>query len=185
MVIQPKQTVQDFEAYIALPENADRLFELIDGEITEKVPTEEHAILAALLSGEIYLYLKQHPIGRVAVVPRHKIPKDAHNARMPDIAFTSQERALPVTTSGAVPQMPDLAVEIQSPDDSTLKMREKALYYLTNGGRLVWLVFPRKQQIEVHTADEINVLSISDTLDGGDVLPGFALPVKDIFVDRP
>jgi Uma2 family endonuclease len=183
MVIQPKQTVHNFETFIALPENADRLFELIDGEIVEKVPTEEHAILAALLSGEIYLYLKQHPIGRVGVEPRHKLPDDEHNARMPDIAFTRRERALPVAKSGAVPQMPDLAIEIQSPDDSALKMREKALYYLTNGGQLVWLLFPRKQQIEVHTADEIRTLGIDDTLDGGEVLPDFTLALSVIFAE--
>jgi len=184
MVIQPKQTVQDFDAFIALPENADRLFELIDGEIVEKVPTEEHGFLASLLSGEIYIYLKQNPIGRVAVEPRHKLPEDEHNARMPDIAFTSSERALPIVTSGAVPQMPDLAIEIQSPDDAVLKMREKALYYLTHGARLVWLIFPRKQQIEVHTADDISVMTVGDTLNGGDVLPGFNLPVKDIFAHQ-
>jgi Uma2 family endonuclease len=112
------------------------------------------------------------------------MPGDAHNARMPDIAFTSRDRALPVAKSDAVPQMPDLAIEIQSPDDSVLRMREKALYYLTNGGKLVWLVFPCKQQIEVHTADEIRTLGINDTLNGGDVLPGFALAVKDIFAEK-
>ncbi len=184
MVIQAKQTVQDFEAFIALPENADRLFELIDGEIVEKVPTEEHAFLASLLSGEIYIYLKQHPIGRVTVEPRHKIPEDVHNARMPDIAFTSSERALPIVTSGAVPQMPDLAIEIQSPDDAVLKMREKALYYLTHGTRIVWLIFPAKQQIEIHTTDDISILTVDDILDGGEVLPGFSLRVRDVFAYR-
>jgi hypothetical protein len=51
-------TVEEFEAFIQRPENADRLFELIDGEIVEKVPTEEHGVLALLLGGEIYIYLK-------------------------------------------------------------------------------------------------------------------------------
>jgi Uma2 family endonuclease len=185
MVIQQKlTTAEEFEAFIERPENRDRLFELIDGEIVEKVPTEEHGFLASLLSGEIYIYLKRNPIGRVAVEPRHKMPEDNHNARLPDVAFTSHQRALPITTVGAVPQMPDLAIEIQSPTDTPLSMREKALYYLKNGTQMVWLLFTRRQQIEVHTADHISVLGIDDTLDGGDVLPGFTLLVKDIFTVR-
>jgi Uma2 family endonuclease len=174
-------TVEEFEAFIQRPENADRLFELIDGEIVEKVPTEEHGVLALLLGGEIYIYLKQHPIGRASVEARHKMPSDKENARLPDIAFTSNERALPITTAGAVPQMPDLCIEIQSPNDTPLSMREKALYYLKNGSRMVWLLFTRRRQVEVHTPDDIQILSIDDTLDGGDVLPGFTLAVKDIF----
>jgi Uma2 family endonuclease len=77
--------------------------------------------------------------------------------------------------------MPDLCIEIQSPNDTPLSMREKALYYLKNGSRMVWLLFTRRRQVEVHTPDDIQILSIDDTLDGGDVLPGFTLAVKDIF----
>jgi len=78
--------------------------------------------------------------------------------------------------------MPDLCVEIQSPDDSLKLMREKADFYLANGSRLVWLVYPSKQLIEVWTATEQAILKLEDTLTGGDVLPGFAVPVKRFFV---
>jgi Uma2 family endonuclease len=60
-------------------------------------------------------------------------------------------------------------------------MRKKALYYLENGATLVWLVFPRKQEIEIHEADGIRTLTIDDTLEGGDVLPGFSLALKTLF----
>jgi Uma2 family endonuclease len=174
-------TLNEFEAYIALRENAERRFELVNGRIVEKVPTEEPAVLAALLTGELYIYLKAHPIARLAVEPRHRMPDDDHNARLPDIAVTLNTRALPLVTQGAVPQMPDLCIEIQSSGDTPLEMREKALYYLTNGARLTWLFFPRKRQIEVHTPEAIHTLNMEDTLDGGDVLPGFMLSVKAIF----
>lgn len=82
---------------------------------------------------------------------------------------------------GAIPTMPDLAIEIASPTDSPLAMREKALYYLKYGSKLVWLLFPRQKQIEVHTSESIHTLNLEDTLDGGNVLPGFSLPLKDIF----
>lgn len=174
-------TLDEFERFIAQPENSERRFELIHGEVVEKVPTEEHGVLAGLLTGELYIYLKEHPIGRLAVEPRHRMPEDHHNARLPDVAITLNERALPVVKKGAVPQMPDLCIEIQSPDDTPLMMREKALYYLKNGAQLVWLLFTRKRQIEVHTDDAVVTLGMDDVLEGGDVLPDFKLPLRDIF----
>lgn len=179
-------TIEEFEQFIALPENDDRRFELIDGEIVEKVPTEEHGVIVSTVSGEIYVFLKQNPIGRLAVEARHRTPEDRRNSRIPDIAFTRLERVLPITRKGAVPQMPDLAVEIKSPDDSVNLLRSKAAYYLANGARMVWLIFPEQRLVEVYRPD-VDVLLLVDNemrhdmLDGGEVLPGFSLPLRDIF----
>lgn len=177
-------TVEDFERYIALPENSDRLLELINGEIVEKVPTELHGLIQVNIATELRNYTKPRTLGRVTAEPRHQTPDDRYNSRLPDIAFTSKERALPLVTRGAVQQMPDLAVEIKSPDDSLRKMREKAAYYLANGTHLVWIVLPEKRLVEIYRAnDEVDVLTENDSLDGEDVLPGFTLPVRDIFAE--
>src|SRR5579871_3815437 len=93
-------TLADFEHFVALPENADRRFELINGEIVEKMPTEEHGLIGGRFYGEIYIYLKTHPIGRVTVEARHGLPEDSKNDRLPDVAFTSNDRALPVVKKG-------------------------------------------------------------------------------------
>lgn len=78
--------------------------------------------------------------------------------------------------------MPDLAVEIQSPDDRPMSLRKKAAYYIANGTRLVWLVLLEKRQVEVYRPGEKVVgLTEDDTLDGGDVLPRFSVLVRDIF----
>ena len=80
--------------------------------------------------------------------------------------------------------MPDLAVEIKSPSDSGRQMREKAEYYLANGARLVWLVYPQKRLIEAYSLDaDVEILLEDDTLTGGDVLPGFASAVAEVFAD--
>lgn len=176
-------TIAEFEAFIAKPENSERRFELINGEVIEKMPTEEHGVIASNLHGQLFIYLQQNKIGRLIIEGRFKIPDDEHNARLPDIAFTRAERALPVTKHGAVPQMPDLAVEIKSPTDSVIAMREKALYYLKNGASMVWLVYPEKATVEIHTPEDLRVLASDDHIDGGDVLPGFSLLVSDIFLD--
>lgn len=183
MVIQNRlYTVDEFEAFLALPENQERLFELINGEIVEKVPTEEHGIIVLRIGSKLLIFVDLHKLGRVAVEVRHRIPTDDHNARLPDISFR-RDTSTPVVKQGSVPVMPDLAVEVKSPDDGYRELREKADYYLANGSRMVWLVYPEKQLVEVHTLDEVDILTVNDTIDGGDVLPGFVLPVRDIFPD--
>ncbi len=181
MVVEKKLvSVQEFEAFTALPENRDRHFELIHGEIVEKMPTEQHGMIALKIGSRILSYVEQNQRGRVAVEVRHQMPGDPHNARMPDISYVA-DAARPVVERGAVPQMPDLAVEIKSPDDTYREMREKADYYLANGARMVWLIYPEKRLVEVHTTADFLPLTEADTLDGGEVLPGLSLPVRDIF----
>jgi Uma2 family endonuclease len=75
-----------------------------------------------------------------------------------------------------------MAVEVKSPTDSKREMRRKAEKYLAYGTRLVWLVFPDEQTVEVYVPDEdVKMVGIEGILDGVNVLPGFALAVKDIF----
>ena len=182
MVVENKlYTVADFEAFLAQPENQDRLFELINGEIVEKMPTETHGMIQAELARVLGNFVKAGKLGRVVTETRHHAQGDDHSDLLPDVAFTSRERLLPPVDEGAVQQMPDLAIEIQSPNDSLRKMRAKADYYLAHGSRMVLLVIPKKHLVEVCTSDDIQILTEADTLDGGDVLPGFTLPVRDIF----
>lgn len=178
---EAEYTVEDFERVLALPENRNRLLELIDGEVVEKMPTEKHGYYAGLFVTFINNYLFENPIGRAIVEGRYRPAGDTRNDRLPDVAYVSDINR-EMVERGAVPFMPDLCIEIQSPDDTFKMMREKAYFYLNNGSKLVWLVFPAKQIIEVWTATEQDVLTIEDTLTGGEVLPGFAVPVKRFFV---
>lgn len=173
-------TVEAFEQMLSQPENQDRLLELIEGEIVEKMTTELHGAIALKIGARILFHIETHQLGGRAVTEvSHK--GDEYNVRIPDVAYTRPERLLPITTRGSVPQLPDLAVEIKSPNDTYKQMREKADYYLQNGVQLVWLVFPEKQIVEIYTPDAEDVLTVDDTLTGGDILPGFSLPIKHIF----
>jgi Uma2 family endonuclease len=183
MVIQPKLiTVEEFERFITHEENAERRFELIEGEIVEKVPTELHGLIAAKIVMRMGVFVEDHDLGRVTVEARHRPADDEHNDRIPDVSFTSKARMMPVVEKGAVPQLPDLCIEIKSPDDKLLKLREKAMYYLQNGAKMVWLVIPEKRLIEVYRLNQdVEILTENDTLDGGDMIPGFMLPVIYLF----
>jgi len=177
-----KHTVEEFEQLFVQADYGDRLLELIHGEIVEKMPTEEHGVVAGNVVFALRGYVQSHKSGRVGVEVRHRIPSDKWNSRMPDVSYSTVRRALVI--KGSVPAMPDLAVEIQSPDDSIKAMRKKATYYMANGAKLVWLVYPRKRIVEIYNANgEIDILHEGDTLSGEEVLPGFTLPVADLFAD--
>ncbi len=183
MAVQKKLvTVDEFEAFIALPQHRERVFEHVDGEIVEKVPTERHSLIAGNLYTATREFVKPRRLGRVTFEVRYRVPGDQHNARIPDVAFTRSDRLLPVVDESAVPLIPDLCVEVQSPGDSPKQMRDKAAYYLATGAQLVWLVYPTKRMIEAQYPDgEFDIYVEGDTLSGRDVLPGFSLPLTDVF----
>jgi Uma2 family endonuclease len=178
-------TVEEYEKFVRLPENRERRFELIYGEIVEKMPTQKHGIIVLRIGSRILTFVEAHNLGRVGVEIRHRVPGDQHNARLPDIAYDSDTTS-PIVEEGAVQKMPTLAIEVKSPDDSSRELREKAAYYLQNGSRLVWLAYPNTQTVEECTLNpdgnmHIETYKMGDTLKGGDILPGFELPVRDIF----
>jgi Uma2 family endonuclease len=174
-------TVEEYERLADSPENRDRLLELINGEIVEKVPTEKHGICVGNIFFHMRMHVQEHRGGRVVMEVRYRFPEDRRNSLIPDVAYTSGNE--PPVERGSVQRMPDLAVEVKSPDDSLKDMRAKARYYLAHGTKLVWLVDPQKRFVEIYTPDKEDVLFEDDTLDGGEVLPGFNMLVRDIFED--
>jgi Uma2 family endonuclease len=182
MAVQTHQhTVEEFEEILAQAENRERLLELVHGEIVEKMPTEEHGIIVLRIGSRLLIFVEANNLGRVGVEIRHRNPEDNYNDRLPDISFTA-DTTTPVVTTGAVLRLPDLTVEVKSPSDSYRQMRDKADYYLANGVKLVWLVYPEKRLIESYMASgEIQILNEADALEGGDVLPGFLMAVSEVF----
>jgi Uma2 family endonuclease len=178
-------TVDEFEAFIAQPENHDRNFELVNGELVEKaMPTEEHALIIGIFTGEFYIYARAHNLGLPGPEERFQVTGDKRNTRMPDLSWRLDPDA-PVTTKGATPTPPDVIVEIMSPDENIDELREKARYYIENGVRLVILTFPRQRIVEVQRPGHpTEMLTVDDTLEGYDVLPGFSLPVARLFTTK-
>ncbi len=104
--------------------------------------------------------------------------------RMPALSFVSWDR-LPGRKCPKEPipdLIPDLAVEVLRESNSAKEMTRKLHEYLSVGVRLVWYVDPRARTVKVHTsADHSYTLAEDQTLAGGDVLPGFALPIRELF----
>ncbi len=165
----------------------DRKYELIDGELIEMSPANLlHFWLASEIAGEIRDFLKQHDIGYAGVEGGFSPPGDRHTLLAPDVAFVSKGRMpqpIPQTFAGF---MPDLAVEIASPSNTVAELREKATRYLRNGTELVWLLYPESKSAEVCRLDEDDQLTIESVgiegkLEGRGLLPGFELPLRQLF----
>ena len=182
-----KYTVADFDWLAQLPQYQDARFELIQGELEDMPPPSVyHAILSRLLDRLIGAYVDQHGLGYMTGEGGHYSLSDEATVLVPDCAFIRAARLADPTSHQAAPVMPDLAVEVKSPNDSTLQLRRKALLYLERGTAIVWLVYPERRQVEVCALDaegeiQSEVIGADGDLSGGDVLPGFTLPLSRLF----
>ncbi|MBC8100682.1 MAG: Uma2 family endonuclease, partial [Armatimonadetes bacterium] len=129
MIVHEKLSATQFDAFIAQPEQLNRRFELIHGEIVEKMPTQLHGAIIGLLAYFLIGYLRQNPIGYALIEARYRLPGDSENDLIPDLSFVTHAHGA-LVTQGAAPYMPDLAVEAQSDGQSDKFMFDKAQVYL-------------------------------------------------------
>lgn len=113
-------------------------------------------------------------------------PPGEERGYVPDVVFISRARLPHGDARAVVPfrAAPDLAIEVLSPRQRRDRFRKKLSFYLEHGVRLVWVVDPRAETVTVHRPGAAPVVvRAGDTLDGADLLPGFTLPVADIFAE--
>ena len=159
--------------------------ELIRGVISETMPTGgEHGEIVVNLVTELKIFIKPRRLGRLAASDTGVLlERSPDTVREPDIAFFSADKIPPgVRIRGYYQVPPDLVVEVASPTDSLAAVNDKALMWLRYGARLAWTLHPDHRRLDIHTPDgAVRSLTDGDTLTGGDVLPGFACPISDIF----
>ena len=169
---------------LRLPRGRNR-YELIRGELRMMAPAgNEHGALAALVTGFLIVHVRAQKLGKVyAAETGFKLANDPDTVRAPDAAFVSQKRLDKVgPVQGYWPGAPDLAVEVVSPNDLYTEVSDKVAEWLEAGSKMVVVVNPRRQQVFVHAPDaDVKVLEVEDTFDGGEVVPGWQLPVRDLF----
>lgn len=132
MFAEKSVTVDEFERMVEQPPYGDGLYELIDGEIVQKTPNQIHGLIQAIIAAALVSYWKRVGKGIPGVEVLHQVPGSPKDVRQPDVSFFV-ESSEPIVTRGAVPRLPDLAVEIQSPSNTIKQMRAKAAFYLDHG----------------------------------------------------
>ena len=168
----------------ALPKERGK-FELIDGKLTRMSPTNSnHGYITARILSALHQFVAPQKLGLV-YDSSTGFRLDSQNVLSPDVAYASREWVLWSQTrmEEFFRGVPELAVEVISPSERKTKTRLKIVKYFAQGTRLVGLVYPRRKNVEVFTApDAVTTLKDGD-LDGGNVLPGFRLPLATIFED--
>ena len=188
--MEVKERVFDVDAFwrfVHLPENADKRFELINGDVIEMPrPGEEHGFIAAEIFHRVRLFDPQRKLGNPSVDAGFYSLDDRHTLLGPDFAFRRTERPAAPFNKKWTSVMPDLAVEVKSPSNTLTELRQKAAIYLRRESQLVWIIFPSSKSAEVHRrrADgeiEREIVGQDGVLSGEDVLPGFRLELSALF----
>jgi Uma2 family endonuclease len=169
---------------MAMPDDGYR-YELVEGELRRMSPaSHQHGRIILNLSAPLHQFVRTHQLGVVyAAETGFLLARDPDTVRAPDVGFVQQARvnaAQPDT--GYFPGAPDLAAEVISPNDLYTEVEEKVIAWLEAGTQMVLVVNPRKRVVTVYRSlTTITVLTEVDQLDGADVVPGWTLPVEEIF----
>ena len=159
--------------------------ELVDGEVrVTPPPGEEHGVVAARVLIKLGSHVLAHDLGIVhAAETGFRISENPDSVLAPDAAFVSRERVERAAVGkGYRAGAPDLAVEVVSPGDSFADVEAKVARWLAAGCRMVVVVNPARHAATVYRSrDDITLLSEGDVLDGGDVVPGWKLPLRELF----
>ena len=158
--------------------------ELVLGELVMMSPAGfDHSRIALALGAALRNFVKPRGLGVVAGADGgFQIHDNPDTVRVPDVAYVRAERVPAAPPRGFFQGPPDLAVEVISPTDRFSEVTAKVEEWLAAGCREVWVVDPQARTVSVClTGTEITILAEGDLLTGGDLLPGFELPVAEVF----
>jgi len=160
-------------------------WELIDGELVLMTPAGLESSSLGLRIGRIVgNFVDAHDLGMMTGADGgYVLFPDRQTLRAPDVGFIQKDRIPPVEELSRFPRLaPDLAIEVLSPSDKMVDALSKVTMYLQAGVRTVWLVDPAKRKVTIFLPDEpLTTLGVGESLNGGKVLPGFTVPVAEIF----
>lgn len=172
------------EEFMALPEGGR--YELVNGEVIDVGNSGmEHGNIGAYLSGLIELFVRPRKLG-VTCDSSTAFAMKTGNKRSPDVSFIAKERLQGIRRlpKGFFQGAPDLAVEVISPSNTFEEIHNKLVEYFENGCRLAWVINPDEQSVLVYRQPQPDrLLKVTDTLSGEEVIPGFELPVAELFAE--
>jgi Uma2 family endonuclease len=170
---------------LRMPDDGFR-YELLRGELKKMAPaSHQHGRIIVNITTPLDQHVRSNNLGTVyAAETGFKIRTNPDTVRAPDVAFVSRERIEKVSDNEAYwPGAPDLAIEVISPNDIYTEVEEKVFDWLEAGAKMVVVINPRKRAVTVYRSlTDIVVLTEEDILEGGDVVPGWTILIRSIFV---
>jgi Uma2 family endonuclease len=174
------------EELLQVPRDGQK-YERVDGELRVNPAGFRHGAVILRLAIRLGAFVAERKLGHMADsstgfrwAGRKSDRPD--NVRVPDLSFVAAGRFPDEREPLGFPALaPDLAVEVLSPGDRYGDVLEKVGEYLDNGTRLVWVIDPGKRTAVVYRSlTDVRVIGEADMLEGQDVVPGFACPLKDV-----
>lgn len=168
--------------FAALPDDGKR-HDLVKGVVVEVGrPKPRHNKIQVRFARFLGAHVDDNNLGLVTTEGGYVRARNPDTVRGPDVGFISNTRLPTPDLDASIPMAPDLAVEIVSPGDSAAEIVEKTEEYFAAGTRLVWVVYPDSCKVYVyHSTTSVDIIAIDGVLDGGDILPGFKLSLREIF----
>lgn len=180
MALEKNATLDDYYAFIDRPENAGTHYELINGEIVAVSPSFTPSAVAARIIYYLTAYVMKHRSGYITGADGGYVMPDG-NKFNPYVGYITKAR-LPQKPEREAPVPPDFAVEVISPTDDATRIAKKREVYLRAKIPLLWYADPDAETVTVYAhGEERGTFNDDDLLDGGDVLPGFRVTVRDLF----
>lgn len=168
---------------LALPRGYGKRYELIRGVLVEKMGTGRlHSLVVGWIAYWINNYVLLTGYGMMFTgEPGYLLDLEPDTVRCPDVAWFAPSR-IPPEVPGYPNLAPDLAVEVKSPSNSRPEMTAKARMWLSYGAQLAWVADPETATLTIHRENAPpETLSEDDELTGGELLPGFSVPVWRLF----
>ena len=167
-----------------LPDDGFRC-ELVRGELIRTAPTKNyHGEIAAYVAGTLIPHVRRNRLGKVYIADTgFLLASNPAHVRVPDIGFVRRERVERIGRPDSLwPEPPALAIEVISPSDRYSDVEKKVFDYLEAGTLMVILLESRTRTAKVYRSpSDVVALTKADTLDGGDVVPGWRMPMSEIF----
>jgi Uma2 family endonuclease len=180
----PSLLVSEHENVLAVQD--EPLYEIVNGQRVDLPPMSVYTTwLASCLHGLLWSYVREQGLGMSVAEMLFVLDAEHNLRRRPDVAFVSTarwplDRALPRTGDWGV--VPDLAVEVISPNDVFKDVLAKVREYFHYGVQVVWVIAPEEEQVYVYDAPtHVRILTVQDELTGGEVVPGFRMPLVHLF----
>jgi Uma2 family endonuclease len=174
----------DAAEFQTIPDESYRQ-ELVAGYVvSEPFPTMRHDRMRGRIERLLYAHVMEHGLGEIFCDLGYLLAERPDTVRGPDVSFVSKARLAGVDERRWFRGAPDLAVEILSPSNRPGEVHAKVADYLAAGARLCWVVDTERRRVAVYRQILFpTYLSVDDTLDGGDVLPGFSVRLSELFED--